>query len=197
LKRLAAKQRPHGRRFNQQETQEKGLANVTTRNSSALLEVMKVMFKPHPWHGISMGDHAPEIVTCYIEIVPTDSVKYEIEKTTGYLKVDRPQRFSSFSPCLYGLIPRTYCGARVAAFSAEKMQTGSLLRETMTRWMCASLPRKPLLTATSCSRPSPLAACACWMGTKPMTKSLPFSKATPYLDLCEIFPSSPKGSYSD
>jgi inorganic pyrophosphatase len=92
---------------------------VTTRNSNALLEVMKVMFKPHPWHGISMGDRAPDIITCFIEIVPTDSVKYEIEKTSGYLKVDRPQRFSSFSPCLYGLVPRTYCGTRVAAFSAE------------------------------------------------------------------------------
>jgi inorganic pyrophosphatase len=93
---------------------------VKTTSSSALLEVMKVMFKPHPWHGISMGDHAPEVVTCYIEIVPTDSFKYEIDKTSGYLKVDRPQRFSSFSPCLYGLIPRTYCGVRVAALSAEK-----------------------------------------------------------------------------
>jgi inorganic pyrophosphatase len=93
---------------------------VTTRNSSALLEVMKAMFKPHPWHGISMGDHAPDIVTCYIEMVPTDAVKYEIDKTTGYLKVDRPQRFSSFSPCLYGLIPRTYCGPRVAAVSAAE-----------------------------------------------------------------------------
>jgi inorganic pyrophosphatase len=91
---------------------------ISTTN--ALLEVMKVMFKPHPWHGISMGDDAPSIVTCYIEIVPTDSFKYEIDKTSGYLKVDRPQRFSSFSPCLYGLIPRTYCGTRVAAFSAEK-----------------------------------------------------------------------------
>jgi inorganic pyrophosphatase len=92
---------------------------VTTRNTNALLEVMKVMFKPHPWHGISMGERAPEIITCFIEIVPTDSVKYEIEKTSGYLKVDRPQRYSSFSPCLYGLVPRTYCGTRVAAFSAE------------------------------------------------------------------------------
>jgi inorganic pyrophosphatase len=35
-----------------------------------------------------MGDNAPETVTCYIEIVPTDSVKYEIEKTTGYLNAD-------------------------------------------------------------------------------------------------------------
>ncbi len=92
---------------------------MTTRNTNALLERMKVMFKPHPWHGISMGEHAPEIITCFIEIVPTDSVKYEIEKTSGYLKVDRPQRYSSFSPCLYGLVPRTYCGTRVAAFSAE------------------------------------------------------------------------------
>jgi hypothetical protein len=33
---------------------------VTTRNTNALLEVMKVMFKPHPWHGISMGERAPE-----------------------------------------------------------------------------------------------------------------------------------------
>jgi len=104
----------------------KGLGTVTNRNSEALLEVMKVMFKPHPWHGISMGDNAPEVVTCYIEIVPTDSVKYEIEKTTGYLKVDRPQRFSSFTPCLYGLIPRTYCGQRVAAFSAEKVERPSM-----------------------------------------------------------------------
>ena len=92
---------------------------MTTRNTNALLELMKVMFKPHPWHGISMGEHAPEIITCFIEIVPADSVKYEIEKTSGYLKVDRPQRYSSFSPCLYGLVPRTYCGTRVAAFSAE------------------------------------------------------------------------------
>jgi inorganic pyrophosphatase len=99
---------------------------VTTRNTNALLELMKVMFKPHPWHGISMGERAPEIITCFIEIVPTDSVKYEIEKTSGYLKVDRPQRYSSFSPCLYGLVPRTYCGTRVAAFSAEMANRNAL-----------------------------------------------------------------------
>jgi inorganic pyrophosphatase len=92
---------------------------LTTSNKT-LLEIMKIMFKPHPWHGVSMGDQAPELVTCYIEIVPTDSVKYEIEKTTGYLKIDRPQRFSNHSPCLYGLIPKTYCGPRVAALAAEK-----------------------------------------------------------------------------
>jgi inorganic pyrophosphatase len=80
---------------------------------------MKVLFKPHPWHGVSSGKDAPDCVTCYIEIVPTDLVKYEIDKLTGYLMVDRPQRFSNHVPCLYGLIPQTYCGPRVAAFSAQ------------------------------------------------------------------------------
>jgi inorganic pyrophosphatase len=72
-------------------------------------------FRPHPWHGIDPGARCPEIVTTYIEMVPTDGVKYEIDKHTGYLKVDRPQRFSAVCPTLYGFIPRTYCGEGVAA----------------------------------------------------------------------------------
>jgi inorganic pyrophosphatase len=59
----------------------------------------------------------PEIVRAYIEIVPTDGVKYEIDKHSGYLMVDRPQRFSSFCPTLYGFVPRTYCGDRVAVYA--------------------------------------------------------------------------------
>jgi len=51
----------------------------------------------------------------YIEITPFDLVKYEIDKETGYLHVDRPQRTSSNPPTLYGFIPRTYCGKRVGA----------------------------------------------------------------------------------
>jgi inorganic pyrophosphatase len=73
-------------------------------------------FRPHPWHGIDPGPRFPEIIQAYIEMVPTDGVKYEIDKHSGYLKVDRPQRFSSFCPTLYGFVPRTYCGARVAAY---------------------------------------------------------------------------------
>ncbi len=72
-------------------------------------------FRPHPWHGIEVGDDFPEIINAYIEMVPTDGVKYEIDKSTGYLKVDRPQRFSNFCPTLYGFVPRTYCGTQVAA----------------------------------------------------------------------------------
>jgi inorganic pyrophosphatase len=72
-------------------------------------------FRPHPWHGVDPGARFPEIIRAYIELVPTDGVKYEIDKHSGYLKVDRPQRFSSFCPTLYGFVPKTYCSTRVAA----------------------------------------------------------------------------------
>lgn len=70
--------------------------------------------KSHPWHGIGLGENAPEEVTAFIEIVPTDTVKYEVDKSTGYLSIDRPQKFSNVVPALYGFLPRTYCGKRVA-----------------------------------------------------------------------------------
>jgi inorganic pyrophosphatase len=72
----------------------------------------------HPWHGLDIGSDAPSIVTAYIEITPFDVIKYELDKTSGLLKVDRPQQSSSSPPTLYGLIPRTYCGERVAALSS-------------------------------------------------------------------------------
>jgi len=79
-------------------------------------------WRPHPWHGLEVGPEAPSLVHAYIEITPFDLVKYEIDKTTGYMRVDRPQRTSSQPPTLYGFIPRTFCGERVRALtpSAEK-----------------------------------------------------------------------------
>ncbi len=71
-------------------------------------------FKAHPWHGINIGKDAPEVVTCFIEIVPTDTVKYEVDKETGYLSIDRPQKYSNIIPALYGFIPQTYSAGRVA-----------------------------------------------------------------------------------
>jgi inorganic pyrophosphatase len=72
-------------------------------------------WRPHPWHGLEVGPAPPVMVHAYIEITPFDSVKYEVDKVTGYLLVDRPQRTSAQPPTLYGFIPRTYCGERVAA----------------------------------------------------------------------------------
>jgi inorganic pyrophosphatase len=83
-------------------------------------ELLGHLFQAHPWHGIPAGPEAPNVVTAYIEIVPTDTVKYEIDKPSGHLKVDRPQQFSNVCPTLYGFIPQTYCGEQVAAFSKEK-----------------------------------------------------------------------------
>ena len=77
-------------------------------------------FKAHPWHGISIGNDAPKIVTAFIEIVPTDTIKYEIDKESGYLKVDRPQKFSNVVPNLYGFVPQTYCGDKIAEFAKQK-----------------------------------------------------------------------------
>lgn len=76
-------------------------------------------WRPHPWHGLEVGPNPPEIVHAYIEITPFDLVKYEIDKQTGYLRVDRPQRTSSQPPALYGFIPRTYCGRRVGELSPK------------------------------------------------------------------------------
>lgn len=76
-------------------------------------------WRPHPWHGLDVGRDPPKHVHAYIEITPFDTVKYEIDKKTGYLRVDRPQRTSSQPPTLYGFIPRTYCGERVGALSPQ------------------------------------------------------------------------------
>lgn len=71
------------------------------------------VWRPHPWHGLDPGERAPDVVQAWIEICPFDLVKYEVDKVSGYLRVDRPQRTSSQPPTLYGFIPRTYCGERI------------------------------------------------------------------------------------
>ena len=75
--------------------------------------------KAHPWHGIETGDKAPAEVTVFIEIVPPDTVKYEIDKETGYLKIDRPQQYSNIVPANYGFIPQTFCGGNIARLASR------------------------------------------------------------------------------
>ncbi len=85
-----------------------------------LTTLLSLMFQAHPWHGVSAGASAPELVNTYIEIVPRDVVKYELDKPSGHLRLDRPQKFSSLCPTLYGFVPQTYCGGRVAEFTMQK-----------------------------------------------------------------------------
>ena len=72
-------------------------------------------WRPHPWHGLSPGPNPPSELHAFIEITPFDLVKYEVDKASGYLRVDRSQKTSSLPPALYGFIPQTYAADRVAA----------------------------------------------------------------------------------
>lgn len=83
-------------------------------------KLMGMLYQSHPWHGVPIGDKMPKQITSYIEIGPTDTVKYELDKHSGHLKVDRPQGFSNICPTLYGLVPQTLCAKRVAEYSMEK-----------------------------------------------------------------------------
>lgn len=85
-----------------------------------LWELIGLRYASHPWHGVSIGDNAPDKVTVFVEVVPTDTVKYEIDKSSGFLKVDRPQKFSNYFPALYGFIPQTYCWENVADLCRTK-----------------------------------------------------------------------------
>ncbi len=85
-----------------------------------LTRLLSLMFQAHPWHGVSPGSFAPQVVNTYVEIVPRDVVKYELDKPSGHLRLDRPHKFSSLCPTLYGFVPQTYCGTRIAKFCMEK-----------------------------------------------------------------------------
>lgn len=84
------------------------------------LKLTKLFSKPHPWHGIEIGSQKPDEVKVFIEIVPGDTMKYELDKESGYLKVDRPQRFSNICPMPYGFVPQTLCADLVGDYCMQK-----------------------------------------------------------------------------
>ena len=124
------------------------------RKQDPLWPLMGLLFKAHPWHGVPAGDDAPEIVNSYIEIVPSDTVKYELDKQSGFLWVDRPQKFSNICPALYGLIPKTYCGPRVAELGREQG-----VSHGATRLISACSRNAPSRMVTSSCGRGPSAGC--------------------------------------
>lgn len=86
-----------------------------------LWKLIGLRYKSHPWHGIEIGSRAPRVVSAFIEVIPTDTVKYEVDKKSGYLIIDRPQKFSNIVPALYGFIPQTYCKDHVANYCMDKV----------------------------------------------------------------------------
>jgi inorganic pyrophosphatase len=85
-----------------------------------LQKTFSLLFQAHPWHGVAPGKDTPNLIKSFIEIVPSDTVKYELDKPSGHLKVDRPQRFSSLCPSLYGFVPQSYCGMEIANLCMSK-----------------------------------------------------------------------------
>lgn len=63
----------------------------------------------NPWHEVSAGDGAPEVVTAIIEIPANNRAKYELDKDTGMLRMDRVLYSAMYYPANYGFIPQTYC----------------------------------------------------------------------------------------
>lgn len=64
----------------------------------------------HPWHGVPVGKQAPRIVNAIVEIPQGSRAKYEIDKESGLLRLDRIIYSSFYYPCNYGFIPQTYGG---------------------------------------------------------------------------------------
>ena len=67
------------------------------------------MSTQHPWHQVSTGENVPEVVNAIIEIPKGSKAKYEIDKESGLLKLDRVLFSSVMYPANYGFIPQTYC----------------------------------------------------------------------------------------
>lgn len=63
----------------------------------------------HPWHGVNQPKNAPDELNCVIEIPMGSKVKYELDKESGLIKVDRILYSSVHYPANYGFLPQTYC----------------------------------------------------------------------------------------
>ncbi len=63
----------------------------------------------HPWHDVSFGKDAPKVVTAIIEVPKGSKSKYELDKDSGLIKLDRILFSSVVYPANYGFIPRTLC----------------------------------------------------------------------------------------
>lgn len=112
--------------------------------SSPLIHHLSPFFTAHPWHGVHLGKKAPQVVVAYIEIGPSDTIKYELDKASGMLKVNRPQKFSNYCPALYGLLPQTYCGEKVGKHCAQKVGQNNIVGDGDPLDICI-LSEKPIL----------------------------------------------------
>ena len=98
--------------------------------NAPIARLMGLRYKSHPWHGLEVGEEAPEVLTAFIEMVPTDTVMYELDKVSGYIKIDRPQKYSNVVPALYGFIPQSYCGDLVAEYCMQQSHRTGIIGDS-------------------------------------------------------------------
>ncbi|KAM3336625.1 hypothetical protein ACQJBY_030568 [Aegilops geniculata] len=84
-------------------------AKAPALNERILSSITRRSVAAHPWHDLEIGPDAPTIFNCVIEIPKGSKVKYELDKKTGLIKVDRVLYSSVVYPHNYGFIPRTLC----------------------------------------------------------------------------------------
>ncbi len=89
------------------------------------------MNKRHPWFDIEIGDRAPTSVRAFIEIERNSRLKLELDKSTGFLKVDRVLHGAIHYPHSYGFIPRTYCDDKdpldIFVLCSETIPSGTIV----------------------------------------------------------------------
>jgi inorganic pyrophosphatase len=111
------------------------------------------LFQSHPWHGVPAGVHVPEIVNVFIELVPTDTVKYEVDKSSGHIWLDRPQSFSSLCPMPYGFIPQTFCGEKVGDLCGQAISRSGIIGDGDPLDVCVLTDRALHGNLFLCARP--------------------------------------------
>src|SRR6188474_1999622 len=88
--------------------------------------------KAHPWHDVPLPDDVAGWFPAFIEIPMGSKVKYELDKPTGLLRVDRVLYSAVHYPANYGFVPRTYCGdgdpLDVLVLGQEEVVAGVLMR---------------------------------------------------------------------
>eukprot|EP01018_Ginkgo_biloba_P020871 Gb_41145 [translate_table: standard] len=78
-------------------------------NERILSSMTRRSVAAHPWHDLEIGPGTPSVFNCVVEIGKGSKVKYELDKKTGLIKVDRILYSSVVYPHNYGFIPRTLC----------------------------------------------------------------------------------------
>jgi inorganic pyrophosphatase len=111
-------------------------SNVTHQHPPLNARILATMERrsvaAHPWHDLEIGPNAPAIFNCVVEIGKGSKVKYELDKKSGLIKVDRILYSSVVYPHNYGFIPRTLCEDEdpmdVLVIMQEPVLPGSFLR---------------------------------------------------------------------